>query len=542
MLPDVAPPPTTIGRPEARTEAVEDLVANVLAGHVRIPVFQRDLAWDVRDVIDLFDSIYRGFPIGSLLLQQAPAQAAEVRMGPMTVMATERSDALWVVDGQQRLTSLAVALGRPGPTPATPDDPFVIYFDAASETFRSPTRSESPASTWVPLPQLLDSSRLQEWVFSWGHVSDAALRARVFEAGKRLREYRVPLYVIRTTDEELLRTIFTRVNSNGKPLKWSELHDGLFGNKGTAPSSLDELAADLDKLGMGRPAEDDLLACLVAHRGLDVTRSFQEHLRNDPMFLDGVAAQALPVLRKVLGFLRTQCEIPHLRLLPYSALLVVLTRLFKDHPEPGDRTQTLLSRWVWRTMLASDHDDRAFRRRGIAAITQDEEASVQALLELVSASKTEFVMPIAFDARSAKSRVVLLAMAALRPAELPGGQPIDVAKLVRDRDVNAFRLLFPSSGPATSGPANRLLLAGDGSAAATVRAYIEQYGIDTPTLRSHAIDAITATAILDRNSARALARRTELLAESVQSQSDRMAAWGRTDRPSLEYLMRQAAP
>jgi hypothetical protein len=57
MLPDVAPPPTTIGRPEARTEAVEDLVAHVLAGQVRIPVFQRDLAWNVRDVIDLFDSI-----------------------------------------------------------------------------------------------------------------------------------------------------------------------------------------------------------------------------------------------------------------------------------------------------------------------------------------------------------------------------------------------------------------------------------------------------------------------------------------------------
>jgi hypothetical protein len=193
-------------------------------------------------------------------------------------------------------------------------------------------------------------------------------------------------------------------------------------------------------------------------------------------------------------------------------------------------------------MLASDHDDRAFRRRGIAVITQDEEASVQALLELAPTSRPEFVMPIAFDARAAKSRVVLLAMAALRPTELAGGQPIDVAKLVRERDVNAFRPLFPSGGPPASGPANRLLLAGDGSAAATVRAYIEQYGIDTPTLRAHAIDAITATAILDRDPARGLAQRSKLLAESVQSQGDRMAAWGYTDRPSLEYLMRQAAP
>jgi len=43
------------------------------------------------------------------------------------------------------------------------------------------------------------------------------------KTSKRLREYRVPLYAIRTTDEGLLRTIFTRVHSSGKSLSWSEL-------------------------------------------------------------------------------------------------------------------------------------------------------------------------------------------------------------------------------------------------------------------------------------------------------------------------------
>jgi hypothetical protein len=529
------------GPPGARTSSVEELVAMTLDGRVRIPVVQHGLAWEDRDVRDLFDSIYRGFPIGSLFLQQASAEAAEVRVGPIPVMGTERPDALWVVDGQQRLTSLAVALGRPAPVPTTPDDPFVIYFDAATEKFEIPSRIGAIASTWVPLPQLLDASHLTKWVSSWQHHGDAALRARIFEAGKRLREYRVPLYVIKTTDEEILRTIFERVNNDGKPLSWNELRDGLFGRGSKLPSSTPELADELIKLGMGRPDEDELSSCLVAYKGLDVTRSFDEHLRNDPARLDGAAAEALPVLRRALGFLRSDCKIPHLRLLPYPALLAALTRFFKEHPEPNDRTQTLLVRWIWRALVVTEHDDRAFRRSGIAAITADEEASMQALLQLVPAARLELELPAAFDPQSARSRLVLLGMASLAPRELERGQPIDVAVLVRTRDVDAFCPLFPPGSGETRGPANRVLLPNNGPAADSLRAFIERHGVDDPVLRSHAIDPAIAAAIRDGDSECALARRAQLLASTVNSLVGRMAAWGRSDRPSLEYLMKQAS-
>jgi len=528
-----------IARPEARTMSVEDLVATVLAGTMRIPVFQRGIAWESKDVLALFDSIYRGFPIGSLLLREGSAEAAEVTVGPLKLIGAERADAWWVVDGQQRLTALAAALGRPGSIPRTPVDPFVVYFDAVTEEFVSPPKDGSIPSTWVPLPRLLDGASLMEWAFTWPHVADVELRTRVFEAGKRLREFKVPLNIVRTDDESLLRTIFTRVNSNGKALKWTELHDGLFGHKGAAPSSLTELADALEKLGMGRPTEDELLPCLVAYQGLDVTRSFHEHLRRDPGFLDGVAARAVPVLRTLLGFLRTECAIEHLRFLPYSTPLVILTRFFKEHPRPNERSSELLVRWVWRTIIDTEHDDRALRRKGIAAITSDEEGSVQRLLEVARRQRLEIVLPSAFDARSARSRIVLLAMASLHPLHLDDGAPIDVSKLVQAEDVDAFRAVFPGGA---GGPANRILLPGAGSALATLRDFIEKVGGDHPALRSHAIDSDVAMAIRDGDATTALAKRTELLRIAAQSLGDKMAAWGRSDRPSLEYLLQQAAP
>ena len=107
-------------QPEASTETVENLVRSVLGGKMRVPSFQRGLKWKAKDVRDLFDSIYVGYPIGALLLQKAPAEAGKVKLGPLQIQAPETQSALWVVDGQQRLVSLAAALGRPVPIPTPP--------------------------------------------------------------------------------------------------------------------------------------------------------------------------------------------------------------------------------------------------------------------------------------------------------------------------------------------------------------------------------------------------------------------------------------
>ncbi len=345
-------------RLEAETETVEDLVALVMRGSVRVPIFQRGLKWAGEDVVALFDSLYRGYPVGSILLRKGPAEAAHIRVGPLSIDAPETESALWVVDGQQRLTALAVGLSRP----STPDDPWVVYFDAASQTFFSPRADGDVPSTAVPVAQLLDASALSEWVFQWPHAGDPALRAAVFQAGSRLRQYRIPLYVVETDDEEKLREIFYRINNFGKTLEWNDVHDALFGRRGEQPSTLPELAGELQALGMGRPDEESLLSCLVAFKGLDVTRNIAEHYRKDSKVLAGAVQEALPAIRRVLSFLKLHAEIPHLRLLPRSIPLVVLTRFFALHPEPEARTLTLLVRWTWRLLLSPESDARTLLR------------------------------------------------------------------------------------------------------------------------------------------------------------------------------------
>jgi hypothetical protein len=527
-------------RPKAAATTVEDLVRSVMDGLVRIPTFQRGLKWKTNDVLKLYDSIYKGYPVGSLLMRKAHAPATTLRLGPLKIDAPETFEARWVVDGQQRLVALSAGLSRQGVMPRTPDDPYVVYFDAEARMFKAPPRDGTVPSTWVPVNKLLDGSDLSEWVFKWEHGRDEALRRTVFDVGKRLREYRIPQYVVSTDDESVLHEIFYRVNESGERIEWTEVHDALFGDAQEQPSTLGELADELATLGMGRPEEKQMLPCVVACQGLDVTRNVSEHYERDPSILASGVAEALPTVRRVFSFLRHHASVPHLRLLPRSIPLTILSRFFYLYSDPSPRTTELLVRWTWRVLLgASDLDERTLIRRGVTQVEEgDEERAVQSLLGLVeNETAAPYSLPDRFDARSSESRLALLGMTSLHPHHLDEeGTSVDVASQIEEHDRQAFRRVW-SRG--TSSPANRILLGGRGVARPALQAYVNG-DPDDDVLASHGITPEAAEALRRDDAEAFVAERGRVIEEAVNAMGRRLAAWGRPDRPSIDALLGQA--
>ena len=126
-------------RPEARSFSIEDLLEEIRSGRIRIPRFQRGLRWKDQDRTKLLDSVYRGFPIGTLLFWKRHADAGRAEFGRFAVEAEGRSDALLVVDGQQRIATLAdVLLVGPGTDP----DGRTIRFDLEGREFAYGTAAQ----------------------------------------------------------------------------------------------------------------------------------------------------------------------------------------------------------------------------------------------------------------------------------------------------------------------------------------------------------------------------------------------------------------
>src|SRR3954463_6450227 len=93
------------------THQVADLITDIRRGEIALPDLQRPYVWEPAKARELFDSMYRGFPVGYLLFWATGAEAGARKIGETTKEAAPR---LLIVDGQQRLTSLfAVMTGIP---------------------------------------------------------------------------------------------------------------------------------------------------------------------------------------------------------------------------------------------------------------------------------------------------------------------------------------------------------------------------------------------------------------------------------------------
>lgn len=79
-------------------------------GELRLPEIQRHYVWQSTRVRDLLDSLYRGYPSGSILMWETdePVPTREFAIAQETNAFAGRK---LLLDGQQRLTSLTAVLG-----------------------------------------------------------------------------------------------------------------------------------------------------------------------------------------------------------------------------------------------------------------------------------------------------------------------------------------------------------------------------------------------------------------------------------------------
>jgi hypothetical protein len=83
-----------------------ELVDRAVSHKWSVPEFQRGFVWKATQVRDLAESLWLDFPVGSLLLWNSDTHQEE------RVAKDGVTPALWIVDGQQRTTALAILFGR----------------------------------------------------------------------------------------------------------------------------------------------------------------------------------------------------------------------------------------------------------------------------------------------------------------------------------------------------------------------------------------------------------------------------------------------
>ena len=115
------------------TKKLGTLVDQIESGELVLPEIQRDFVWKRNNVLLLFDSLYRGLPIGYMLVWKAKTSVArKILKGNKKIKVGQSLDNFYgyLLDGQQRLT--AIKLVKDG------DDNYPLMFSLYPENEDEP--------------------------------------------------------------------------------------------------------------------------------------------------------------------------------------------------------------------------------------------------------------------------------------------------------------------------------------------------------------------------------------------------------------------
>lgn len=206
------------------TDQLIGQVKKLLDGALMIPSIQRDYVWSRPQIPRLLDSLYKGYPIGSLLIWDTnlavPLKPAAVLQG---TPVQGRPGVL--LDGQQRLTSLAWVY-RPSATAAGTRQPDV-RFDLRSEAFLNPSATQRNDRFLVRVSDVIaDGAQYDEILAGAGIGNDDADYQTYYDRLNRvhrIRDYPVALQTYSSDDYEEVAEIFARVNTGGRRLSKGDL-------------------------------------------------------------------------------------------------------------------------------------------------------------------------------------------------------------------------------------------------------------------------------------------------------------------------------
>ena len=210
---------------------LNSLVKYIELGEIGLPDIQRPFVWNNAKVRDLFDSMYRGYPVGYLLLWRNGLPDDR----PIGTDAKQKPPRLVIVDGQQRLTSLYVVVkGIPVVRKNYDTERIFIAFNPLEERFEVADAAIRRDKAFIPdisriwsddtdIFEIVDDY-LEELRTSRG-VTDEETR-RIKKAISNLQSLTTypftALELAADISEEDVADVFVRINSKGTPLNQAD--------------------------------------------------------------------------------------------------------------------------------------------------------------------------------------------------------------------------------------------------------------------------------------------------------------------------------
>lgn len=433
--------------PQPSVDRIEELASRILTGDILLPKFQRDFVWKKSQILELWDSIAKNYPVGSVLLWRSREKLQSERsLADLPIAGTKEGYPVnYLLDGQQRLSSVCGALYWSG---TDEKSRWNMAYDLRSKKFFHLDTLDSPPNHQVRVNWLPDPSKFFSQLARVSSELDAeALRLSGTDLFDRFKDYKIATVTLLDMPMNDVAPIFERINSRGSPLTvvdlmraatWSESFDLI--------DSIEDILTSLEEKNFESIDRKAVLRNLSASAGGGFMDSSIDNLRKFSIEqLTTASSRTKESYKLAIDFLATDLSIPSSRHVPYVNQIVVLVEVFRLLPSPSSKQRLLLKQWFWKaavneyfagwntTDMANDH----------RAAAQFANGDTDSLNYGVSNSKSNLWQDQQYRSNSALSKILTLLLAFNAPLDLLTGQTIDSSQALHQANSKEFHHFFP---------------------------------------------------------------------------------------------------
>lgn len=355
---------------QTRVRRLVYYVEDIEKGLIQIPAFQRDFIWNSNDKLNLFDSIKRGYPIGSILFWRPKDESFESNpiIGTYQIPAPE-NEYFFILDGFQRLSTLFGCLVNPIKTKLQRNldewykNGFNVCYDLETEEFFIPrsNREEKLLPYQVHVYDLIDTRfsftfqrELLKKEFDENLVN--IYLDRYEKLGTTFIDYQIPSIDITGGEIDEAVEIFSRVNSKGAKISPDWMISALTYDKEKGfrlGSLIDDLFTELAIYNFTPDfsiKRDLILKCITNSFGkayFDQSSKIEDLARRSD-FID-VTLKTIESIKSAVKFLFEELLVLNGSLLPYGPQLIFITDFFNAIPNPSTKQIEQLKKWFWIT-------------------------------------------------------------------------------------------------------------------------------------------------------------------------------------------------
>lgn len=396
-------------------------------GNMRIPRFQRAYVWERSKIVQLLNSIYKQYPIGSFFLWDTDKEMDGFCRDITELGFPSKPEAnkfSFILDGQQRITSLYIALK--GKT-LNGVDYSRICFNLDKEVFKIPTLKTELNN--IPAWCIFDQIESMKLVMHYTSQGNHALAQRILECSKLLTQY--PVSIIKSMNMELdeVVTIFERINQGGKRLSLFDLvHASVWSEDFDLRTKIEEFNNVPAIKIFGALDSEIFTQSLALNIAEDCTNQHQLGLKNS----DCKASwdKTTECLRLAIDFVKN-LGVQQLSIIPYNSILAILQYYFfvSGKKYISADIKDLISGWFWTVTFSQRYSSSTLTRMNEDALWIKSLANGVTESRLFTVKLTiDDLMRVRMNMRSVIKNGILCLMALNSPVDFDNGDAVTLDK------------------------------------------------------------------------------------------------------------------